>query len=235
MTGFRAEDVEKRYGDVVALDGVSLQLPEPCLWGLVGPNGSGKTTLIRCALGLTRPDAGSVSIEGSVGASFQEASAFESLTVEENLDVFGRLSGADDDWIDEVVDRLRLGSMLGRTTAALSAGYRKKLDLGLALAKRPDVLLLDEPLADLDDPTKEKLVPFLAEYAAEAVVVVSTHDLEKFARYVDGLTVVGGGRVLASASREHLPADLQSFYVQRVLETDTSASEETTLGPDDTH
>ncbi|MFC7226887.1 ABC transporter ATP-binding protein [Salinirubellus salinus] len=212
--------VRKRYGRLVAVDGVDLTVEPGTFHCLVGPNGSGKTTLLRMLLGLTEPSAGEVSVpDVSLGTAFQRPSHYEDLTVAENLEVFGALSGADPDWSDAVLERLGLDVVSGRIAGDLSGGYSRKLDLALALCKEPAYLLLDEPLGDLDDVTKRRLVEFLGEYRdAGHGVVVSTHNLEQFADHVDRLTLVHEGRVLYDEPRESFPArDLQTFYVERVL------------------
>jgi ABC-2 type transport system ATP-binding protein len=212
--------VRKRYGTLVAVDGVDLTVEPGTLHCLVGPNGSGKTTVLRMLLGLTAPSAGEVTVpDVPLGTAFQRPSHYEDLTVAENLAVFGALTGSDPEWTETVLDRLGLDVVSDRIAGDLSGGYSRKLDLALALCKEPAYLLLDEPLGDLDDVTKRRLVAFLAEYRdAGHGVVVSTHNLEQFADHVDRLTLVHEGRVLYDEPRAAFPdRDLQAFYVERVL------------------
>ena len=188
-------DLTKTYGGTRALGGVSLEFGAG-LHCLAGPNGSGKTTLMRVVAGLTRPDAGAVETPGSLGYAFQQPNVYPDLTVRENLDVFQSLTGADDAWRESLVERLRLAPERDRTASALSGGFRKKLDLALALLKRPGVLLLDEPLADLDPATRRRLVAVATEYAgSDHCVLVSTHHLEAFSEQYDSLTVLVDGYV----------------------------------------
>ena len=213
--------VRKRYGSLLAVDGVDLTVEPGTFHCLVGPNGSGKTTLLRMLLGLTSPSAGEVDVpEVPLGTAFQRPSHYEDLTVAENLAVFGALTDADEAWTETVLDRLGLDVVADRIAGELSGGYSRKLDLALALCKEPAYLLLDEPLGDLDDVTKQRLLQFLAEYRdAGHGVVVSTHNLERFAEHVDRLTLVHEGRVLYDEPREAFPdRDLQEFYVERVFE-----------------
>jgi ABC-2 type transport system ATP-binding protein len=218
------EGVRKTYGDVEALADVSLQLGDGEFHCLLGPNGSGKTTLFRLLLGLTNPTDGSVSPPDSVGCGFQRPNFYPELTARENIDVFASLVGAvDGEWRRRLVSELRLGRALDRTAADLSGGFARKLDLALALLKRPEYLLLDEPLGALDDISKERLLAFLDEYAAAGrTVVVSTHHVGDFEPYLDRVTVMHDGRVLLDRDRGGLDLDgtgsLQEFYVQRVLE-----------------
>lgn len=203
-------DLAKTYGRATtALDGVTVS------WGdglhcVAGPNGSGKTTLLRVLAGLTRPNAGKVTAPASVGVAFQAPNVYDGLTVAENLDVFGSLADAgggddsvDGEWRERVVGDLGLAPVRDRRAAALSGGYRRKLDLALALQKRPDALLLDEPLADLDPGTRRSLVDAAASYAAAGhSVVVSTHHVAAFTDVCETLTVLADGHVATRWHRE---------------------------------
>lgn len=218
------DGVHKTYGDIEALDDVTLQFGGGQFHCLLGPNGSGKTTLFRLLLGLTNPTAGSVSTPESLGCGFQRPNFYPGLTVRENIDVFASLVGAvEDEWRQRLVSELRLGRALDRPAADLSGGFARKLDLALALLKRPDFLLLDEPLGALDDISKERLLAFLDEYTdAGNTVVVSTHHVADFEPYLDRVTVMYDGRVLLDRNRGDIDLgeaeSLQAFYVQRVLD-----------------
>jgi ABC-2 type transport system ATP-binding protein len=221
----RVSDVRKVYDGTVALDGVDLSVEPATLHCLVGPNGSGKSTIIRLIMGLTVPTEGTVTVpDATLGCGFQRANFYPTLTVAENLDVFGAL-GADAgaEWRDTVVERLRLGPVLDRPGEELSGGFAKKLDIALALLKRPDFLLLDEPLTDLDDVSERQLLVLLGEYRdAGNAVVVSTHNLRQFESEFDRLSLVYDGRVLVSERRGDVAPDgvssYHEWYVQRVLE-----------------
>lgn len=215
--------VEKRYGGVVALDGVDIAFEPGTLHCLVGPNGSGKTTLVRLVLGLTRPTAGTVSVPpgARLGAAFQRPSHYPSLTVAENLNVFGAFTGADAARVATVVESLGLDPVLDRPAGEVSGGYARRLDLALALAKDPDFALLDEPTADLDAATRERALDVLADCCdSGGGVVVATHRPARFADRLDRLTVLHRGRVVTDEPREALPGDLQRFYVEQVLDAD---------------
>jgi ABC-2 type transport system ATP-binding protein len=192
-------DVHKSYGAVEALRGVSLEVEPGLVHCLAGPNGSGKSTLFRIMLGLTQPTAGTVTRPAGnvVGAGFQEPAFYGSLTVAENLDVFGALSGTPgEEWVEEVVDVFELDRVRHRIAGDLSGGFSKQLDLALGLLKRPSVLLLDEPLADLDDLNQRSLLAFLREYAAAGnAVVISSHRIDELGPAIDRLTVVYDGEI----------------------------------------
>jgi ABC-2 type transport system ATP-binding protein len=207
----RATDITKTYDGATALDGVSVDFDEG-LHCIAGPNGSGKTTLMRVLAGLTRPDAGTLDCPGSLGYAFQAPNVYPNLTVRENLDVFQSLTGGDGEWRDELVDRLRLTPELDREARNLSGGFRKKLDLALALLKEPAVLVLDEPLADLDPATRRRLVVVATEYAEDHCVLACTHNLSAFDDAAETLTVLVDGEVHFRESRQELEAGPADTY-----------------------
>lgn len=223
MTPLTLDSVTKRYGDVVALDDVTIEVPTSGFQCLLGPNGTGKTTLLRLLLGLERPTAGAIDREDvTLGSGFQRPCFYPSLTVRENLDVFGHVQGVDDgDWREHLIEHLRLGPVLDRQGGALSGGFARKLDLALALQHRPDVALLDEPLGALDDVATEHLLDFLRDYADDGnAVLVSTHRITSFEPYFDRLVVLHDGSVIYDGERGDrglAAASLQEWYVDLVL------------------
>ncbi|QSG09162.1 ABC transporter ATP-binding protein [Halapricum desulfuricans] len=223
---FRVENLTKDYGPVVAVDGVDLSIEPGVVHCLAGPNGSGKSTLLGVLLGLVRPTEGTVVRPASdrVGASFQEPAFYDDLTVRENLDVFRALAGDPAfEWVQEVIGVFNLSRVLHRRAAELSGGYSKQLDLALALLNEPDFLLLDEPLADLDDVTRESLVAFLERYAAEGnAVVVSSHRIDAFAPVLDRLTVMYEGEIVLDGQREEIDGTetIRRVYREAIAEND---------------
>ena len=197
--------VTKRYGPTTALSDVTVAFEPGTFHGLIGPNGSGKTTLFALLAGLARPTSGTVDRGGArVGFSFQEPRFYPSLTVRENLEIFRAF--ADDppprSWIDTLLEELRLAPAERRRADELSGGFRKKLDLGLALVKRPQFLLLDEPLADVDDHSRRRIRAFLDAYRREGdrTVVVSTHNVAAFADLFDRVTILVDGEIRADGA-----------------------------------
>jgi len=217
------DDVSKRYGDVVALDSVSLDFEPGGIHVLAGPNGSGKTTILRLLAGLTRPSAGTLERPDAPGYAFQRPNVYPDLTVAENLDVFASMVGADPEWRAELVERLRLASARHRVAAELSDGYAKKLDLTLALLKRPDTVLLDEPFADLDDLTVTHLLSLLEDYRGpERRIVVSSHRLARLTDVATRLTVVFDGEIVTD--RRDVDADaLAAAYADAVAAADSES------------
>jgi len=196
---FEVRAVTKRYDDVTALSEVSVTVEPGTFHGLVGPNGSGKTTLFHLLSGLARPSDGRIDRpDATVGVGFQEPRFYPDLTVRENLRVFRSFASdpPESAWTETLLEELRLEPAAHRTAADLSGGFRTKLDLALAMIKRPTFLLLDEPLTDVDDHSRRRIVEFLATYPGEhRCVVVSTHNVEAFGRAFDRVTVLVDGTV----------------------------------------
>ncbi len=226
MTGYiELDEVTRTYGDVVALDEISLAVGGGQYHCLLGPNGSGKSTLMRLVLGLTQPTSGTTSIPDlTIGCGFQQPNFYPSLTVRENINTFAGLVGADDwEWNRHVVDELRLTRALDRLAGDLSGGFARKLDLAIALIKKPDILLLDEPLGALDDVSAARFLTFLEAYVDSGnTVFVSTHRVTEFEPSLDRVTVLHDGQIVFDelcAEIDRGEADsLQAYYVDELLE-----------------
>jgi len=206
----------KRYGATEAVCAVSFEVGAGRIFGLLGPNGAGKTTTLECILGLRRPDAGSIRINGwdirtqatrakmLVGAQLQDATLQDKITPRQALDLFGSFyprSFAG----EELLGRFDLEDKADAPYATLSSGQRRRLFLALALINRPTLLVLDEPTADLDPQARRKLRILIQEMRAEGrAVLLSTHDLEEAAQLCDQVAIMDGGRLIAAAP----PAEL---------------------------
>ncbi len=210
--GLAADGVWKRYeGEGWALRDVTLSVPDRGLHVLAGPNGSGKSTLLSVLAGVTPPDRGRVVRAGSVGLAFQRPSVHPTLSVAENLSTFGALTDGDP---ETVAEHLRLDPVMDRRANRLSGGYQRLLDLALAVGKRPDYLLLDEPLASLDDDSRRRVVSLVSEAATERAVVLVVHQLRAFTEVVDTVAVLVDGEVVTRRAAAAID-DLQSWYVEQ--------------------
>ena len=212
------DGVTKRYGSVLALDDVDLEVAPNAVHCLLGPNGSGKTTLFALLLGLTRPTEGTVDRAGAtLGCGFQDATFYPDLTVAENLRTFGEVAGANDAWREQVVDELELDRVLDRAAGDLSGGWGKRLDLALAVLARPDYVVLDEPLDDLDDVVRRRVLDFFESYREEGgALLVATHRVGAFEGLADHVTVLDGGEVVLDAPVATLDEPLKSAYLDSI-------------------
>ncbi len=209
----------KRYKRAWALRDCSLRLPAGRVAGLVGPNGAGKTTLLHLAVGLLRPDEGSVCVLGEapdgnaellarVGFVAQDTPLYEDFTPDELIAMGSRLNSS---W-DTSLARSRLESLgipLDRKVGKLSGGQRAQVALSLALAKRPELLLLDEPFASLDPLARREFLQGLMGAVAEAgtTVLLSSHLLADLERVCDYLVILHAGRVQVLGSVDDLLAE----------------------------
>ncbi len=225
MTALVAVDhVTRRYGDVVALDDVSLTVGPGELVGLLGPNGAGKSTLLSLVSGLRRPDAGTVRLAGRdprdpaarvrLGTTPQETGLPGTLRVGEVVDL---VAGHYPDPMSrgEVLERFGLTDLARRQTGGLSGGQRRRLAVALSLVGRPQVVLLDEPTTGLDVEARHVLWQALRDYQADgATVLVTSHYLEEIEALARRVVVIGSGRVLAD---DDLDAVLAMAAARRVL------------------
>ena len=202
-----ARGLGKQYGRRWALSDCTLDIPQGRVVGLVGPNGAGKTTLLQLAVGLLRPTAGTIEVLGrppsddarqlgQVGFVAQDTPVYSALSVADHLRLGGWLNPC---WDDEVAQRRigQLGLDPKQRAGSLSGGQRAQLALTLALAKRPELLLLDEPVASLDPFARREFLRSLMEAVAEhgTSVVMSSHLVADLERVCDYLIVLVGSRV----------------------------------------
>ncbi len=217
MTLIAIESVSKRFGDVVALDDVSLEIAGNEFFSLLGPSGCGKTTLLRILAGFEEPDTGRVVLDGDdlhgvkpyrrpVNMMFQSYALFPHMTVRRNV-AFGleeeRLAAAHiRERVDEALAKVGLEAMGERRPHQLSGGQRQRVALARAVVKRPKVLLLDEPLGALDRKIRAEMQLELKRLQHEVGItfVVVTHDQEEAMSMADRIAVMNEGDVLQVAS-----------------------------------
>jgi sulfate/thiosulfate transport system ATP-binding protein len=207
-----AENVTKRFGEFVALDDVSLEIPDGSLTALLGPSGSGKSTLLRVIAGLEQPDTGRVLIAGNdatalppqrrgIGFVFQHYAAFKHMTVRSNIGFGLRVRKERKEAIgrrvDELLSLVQLDGYADRYPSQLSGGQRQRMALARALAVEPQVLLLDEPFGALDAKVRAELRTWLRRLHDEVHVttVLVTHDQEEALEVTDRVAVMSEGRI----------------------------------------
>jgi ABC-2 type transport system ATP-binding protein len=226
----------KRYGDVLAVDALDLDVRRGEVYGFLGRNGAGKTTTIRMLLGLVRPTSGGVELLGKpvrsgahdvfrgVGYLVETATAYPNLTVRENLDLQRRLTGSPGSAVDGAVRSMRLEPYADRRAGTLSLGNLQRLGLARALLHEPELLLLDEPANALDPAGIVEVRELLASLARERGVTVfmSSHILTEVAHLADRIGIIHDGRLLEEIDREELRRRERSYL--RVVTSDPAAA-----------
>ena len=219
--GINVTGVTKRFGDFVALDDVSIDVPDGGLTALLGPSGSGKSTLLRVIAGLEQPDEGQVLISGenttdrrvqdrNVGFVFQHYAAFKHMTVFDNiafgLKIRGQGSGKIRERVKQLIELVHLQGFEKRFPNQLSGGQRQRMALARALAVEPRVLLLDEPFGALDAKVRQELRTWLRHLHDDVHVttIFVTHDQEEAMEVAEQIVVVNDGRIEQAGS----PADV---------------------------
>jgi ABC-2 type transport system ATP-binding protein len=227
-------NVVKRFGDVVAVDGVSLSVPRATILGLLGPNGAGKTTIVRMLTTILSPDGGTASVLGIdvakdpkavrevIGLAGQFAAVDENLTGRENLEMVGRLTHLPKQAIasraDALLAQFGLAHAAERPVKTYSGGMRRRLDLGAALVHEPPVLFLDEPTTGLDPQARNDLWEVIAELVqAGTTVLLTTQYLEEADRLADNIAVIDHGRVIAEGTAAQLKSSLGRTIVDVVF------------------
>ncbi|MET0296874.1 MAG: ABC transporter ATP-binding protein [Microbacterium sp.] len=227
--------LSKRFGEKVAVDGVSLTVPTGSFYGLVGPNGAGKTTTLSMATGLLVPDAGQALVHGvdvwrepvkakaMLGNLADGVKLFDRLTGEQLVTYNGLLFGLGQ---DEVAGRTRdLLALMDMTDAAgtlvvdYSAGMTKKIALACALVHAPKLLVLDEPFESVDPVSAANIQDILSEYVSSGgTVIVSSHSMDLVQRMCDHVAIVAAGRLLVAGTVDEVRAgqSLQDRFVDLV-------------------
>jgi ABC-2 type transport system ATP-binding protein len=208
----RARGITKRYGEVVALDGIDLDVPRGQVHGLVGPNGAGKTTLLGLLLGLAQPDSGELEVLGNGVAGFVDAPGlYPTLTARQNLATLASLRRIDDGRravVDEVLDEVGLSDVADDRVGGFSLGMRQRLGLAGALLARPSVFVLDEPANGLDPASRNQVHGILAGLAeGGATVMVSSHRMDDLVALCPEVTILDTGRVVFSGPVSKLAAE----------------------------
>jgi ABC-2 type transport system ATP-binding protein len=214
----RVRDLRKAFKDVVAVDGIELDVRLGECFGLLGPNGAGKTTTIEICEGLTTPDSGDVEVLGlrwgphtsalrqRLGIQLQETQLSDKLTVLETLQLFRSFYGQGPP-AEEVIARVQLDEKRDARVIALSGGQKQRLALACALVGEPDLLFLDEPTTGLDPQARRQLWELIEDFKrAGRTIVLTTHYMEEAERLSDRIAIMDKGKVIARGT----PAELIS-------------------------
>ncbi len=228
MSAITLANVEKRYGTTKALDGVSLEVNQGEMFGLIGPDGAGKTTAIRLMCGLLHADAGDVRVLGadpvrehrrvtdSVGYLSQRFSLYGDLTIDENIAFFAEIHGVEQyrERRDQLLELTQLTPFRKRRADRLSGGMKQKLALACTLIHQPDVILLDEPTTGVDPVSRREFWKLLSEFLSQGVTILMSTPYLDEAERCTRVALLHEGKVLALDE----PMRLRSLMPGRMVE-----------------
>jgi ABC-2 type transport system ATP-binding protein len=218
-----ARGLLKRFGDLVAVDGVSFHITAGETYGLLGPNGAGKTTTISMVAGLLARDAGEITVAGepmhpratktkaAIGLVPQDLAVYPDLTGRENLSFFGGLYDLGGDTlsrrVDEVLDIIGLADRADDRTDEYSGGMKRRLNIGLGLLHKPTLLVLDEPTVGVDPQSRNAILESVEQLSTEGMsVLYTTHYMEEAERVCDRVGIIDEGKLVAEGTRRELVA-----------------------------
>ena len=236
------ENVTKRFGEIVALDRVSLSLARGEFFGLLGPNGAGKTTLMSLVAGLRAPDSGSISINGQrvgpnamaprheLGFVPQAIALYEELSAEENLRLFGKLYGLAGQELRARVDHgLHAAQLFERRqdkVQTYSGGMKRRINVVASILHRPALLLCDEPTVGVDPQSRNAIFEFLQRLNADGMTIVySTHYMEEATRLCSRIAIIDHGRLLALGTLDELLTHLPFSELVRIARNDHTTAQ----------
>lgn len=210
------KDLTKRFGDLTAVDGLSLETRPGEVFGLLGPNGAGKTTTLEMAVGTLEPDGGAVMLDGlgaptsasvrrKIGVAPQALALYQELTAVQNLRFFGRLydlrGAALEDRVAQMLELAQLTDRAKDRVSEFSGGMKRRLNLVIALIHDPPLILLDEPTVGVDPQSRNAILEAIEQLKGEGrTVIYTTHYMEEAQRLCDRLAIIDHGKLLAEGT-----------------------------------
>ena len=238
------DDVTVRFGGVTAVDGVSLRVERGSRWAVIGPNGAGKTTLFKAVSGEVRPTVGRVHLFGKdtskappnkkaqsgLGRTYQITELFQALTVEENMAIAAQARTASRfhswrplkirDWLDEritsALEQLHIADQRHIVVSEMSHGQQRQLEIAIALATKPEILLLDEPAAGLSAAERRTMKELVENLPRDLTIVLIEHDMEIAIELVERVLVLDNGKMIAEGDPDEIRNDtrVQDVYLK---------------------
>lgn len=217
----KIENLVKRYGDLLALDHLNLEIEEGEIFGLLGPNGSGKTTAIGCLLSLLKYDKGNIEIfgkemtpdnyeaKGQIGVVFQNVAVFDELSVFENIDYFCGMYIKDKEkkkkYVQEAIEFVGLENHMKIRPKKLSGGLLRRLNIACGIAHKPKLIIMDEPTVAVDPQSRNKILEGIKELNKQgSTIIYTTHYMEEVEQICSRIAIMDHGRSIAVGTKEEL-------------------------------
>ncbi len=217
----KVENLVKRYGDLIALDHLNLEVHQGEIFGLLGPNGSGKTTAINCILSLLKFDKGNITVFGkqmapdaydikqNIGIVMQDVAVFDELTVYENIDYFCGLYVKDKSkrklLVEEALDFVKLTEYKKFYPKKLSGGLLRRLNIACGIAHKPQLIILDEPTVAVDPQSRNKILEGIVELNKNgATIIYTSHYMEEIEQICSRIVILDNGKEIASGTKDEL-------------------------------
>ncbi|HCX78445.1 MAG TPA: export ABC transporter ATP-binding protein [Firmicutes bacterium] len=231
------KNLVKRYGDVLAVDNVNLQIAEGEIFGLLGPNGAGKTTIINMLIGLTKVDGGEIAIFGKkvngnredvsshIGIVPQELAIYNDLTAAENLAFFGKLYGIKGKLLQErVTEALEFTGLSDKRKILpkkFSGGMKRRLNIACAIVHQPKLIIMDEPTVGIDPQSRNHILSSVQELHSQgSTIIYTSHYMEEVEELCTRVAIMDEGRIIAQGNKDELK-ELVSFEDRIVVEVST--------------
>lgn len=225
----KIENLVKRYGDLVALDHLNLEIKDGEIFGLLGPNGSGKTTAINCLLSLLKYDRGTIEIMGKemrpdcydikrqIGVVMQNVAVFEQMTVQENIEYFCGLYVSDKrerrKLTEEAIKFVGLEDFRKTRPKKLSGGLLRRLNIACGIAHKPKLIILDEPTVAVDPQSRNKILEGIVELNRQgSTIIYTSHYMEEVEQICTRIAILDHGRCLALGTKEELKSMIKSEH-----------------------
>lgn len=242
-------NLTKSYGTNKALDNLSLEIKEGCVFGLLGVNGAGKTTLLSILNGLITQDSGEIEIFGldinkdakkvkTLSSMIPQHLAFyEDLSVKENLDFFARVQNAEQEHYDKAIEVNSLEAILSQKASTLSGGQKRRLNIAIGLLNNPKVIYFDEPTVGIDPKSRNEILNSIKEYKNFGITVVYTsHYMNEIEKICDEVAIISHGKLLEQNSVENLitnrsgdSVSVEVVYSKNIEKLGFDMSSETTI------
>lgn len=226
-------NIEKSYGNVKAVDGISLQVKRGEVLGIIGANGAGKSTTLEIMMGLRKPDSGTVTVLGMditnssdqikqrVGIQLQQTALYDRIKVKEAIELFSSYYEKKRD-VNEIIETLGLRPYLNKFVKNLSGGWQQRTSLALALINDPDIIFLDEPTTGLDPQARLELWGCINRYREEGkTIILSTHYMDEAQKHCDRIAIIKKGKLISCdvpksliQSLGNVDATLEDVYLQ---------------------